>query len=103
MGLQFNATPAGSWQGPYSSSLQVTWSRVPGWVSGSGWPTGVPCYYNSELSTESVSPGTNAILTIKLRLWLEQRDKRHLHEVRWVPQVDDLLSDWHPGEFAEFS
>jgi hypothetical protein len=64
-----------------------------------------PCYFNSALTNAGVNPSTNATLTIYLRLFLLQKDAKHLFEVRKTQQQPDLLRDWgmsDPFEFAKF-
>jgi hypothetical protein len=75
------------------------------WFSGPlGWATGVRCYFNSALSTESVSTSSNATLTIYLRLHLVQRNKDSGIPLKTEDNKDLPLRDWNDadGEFAKF-
>lgn len=72
------------------------------WVSGdANWgPLG--CYFNSALSKANVTPGSNATLTIYLRLQLIERNAKDVNQLRKTPPAPDLLRDWPPGQFRLF-
>jgi hypothetical protein len=61
------------------------------------------CYFNSVLTNSAVNPSTNAILTIYLRLFLVQKDAKHLSDVRQTQQKPGLLRDWGTNDSFEFA
>ena len=87
-----------------------TWPAIfQPWRSGRGSEMGgVECCFNSKLSTQGVSPMTNATLTIYLRLHLERRDAGQVAELRKLGPGEiainpNPLRDWGVDDTFEFS
>jgi hypothetical protein len=76
--------------------------RYEKWISGDNNWGPIKCYFNSALSHEGVTPGSNATLTIYLRLYLVERNAKDAHLIRSSKADKDIVRDWAPGEFREF-
>ena len=75
--------------------------RYQKWVSGENNWGQMKCRFNSELLHEGVTPGTNATLTIYVRLFLFERNAKDAHMIR-DPKDGRDIRDWAPGEFRAF-